>query len=114
MYQFSLEFYITLFKNSIKKSNTAENLHDRIKNLNEHHTYKVYEIVCRGLLERHKLIFAFLICIQILIEDDKINIDEFNFLLNCEIDPKIKYRITSQFPGKYKNYLYYLIFKEKL
>lgn len=100
MYQFSLDFYIILFKNSIKKCNTAENLHDRIRNLNEHHTYNVYEIICRGLFEQHKLLFAFQICIQILITDNKINIDEFNFLLNHEIESKN--HVTTQFPGKYK------------
>lgn len=101
MYQFSLDFYITLFKNSIQKSNTAEKLHDRITNLNEYHTYQFYEIICRGLFEHHKLLFAFQICIQILIADNKINMDEVKFLLNGEIEPIKQNRAKTQFPGKY-------------
>ncbi|XP_008181522.3 dynein heavy chain 2, axonemal [Acyrthosiphon pisum] len=87
MYQFSLDFYTELFKNSIKKSNAAEQLIERIDNLNEHHTYAVYENICRGLFERHKLLFSFQICTKILITENKINENEFEFLLNGGIKP---------------------------
>jgi len=102
MYQFSLDFYIELFKNSIKKSNPSEQLNERIENVNEYHTYAVYEDVCRGLFERHKLLFSFQICTKILITENKINEDEFKFLLNGGIKPnerQIKQLITTQRPG---------------
>jgi len=104
MYQFSLDFYTELFKNSIKKSNAAEQLNERIENLNYHHTYAVYENVCRGLFERHKLLFSFQICTKILISENKLNEDEFEFLLNGEIKPnerQVKQLITTKRPGKY-------------
>ncbi|XP_025208084.1 dynein heavy chain 2, axonemal-like [Melanaphis sacchari] len=101
MYQFSLDFYIELFKNSIKKSNAAEQLNERIDNLNEYHTYAVYENVCQGLFERHKLLFLFQICTKILITENKINKDEFEFLLNGGIksnERQIKQIITTECP----------------
>jgi len=103
MYQFSLEFYTELFKTSIKKSNAAEQLNERIENLNDFHTYAVYKNVCRGLFERHKLLFSFQICTKILITENNINKDEFEFLLNGEIksnERQVKQLITTKRPGK--------------
>lgn len=99
MYQFSLDFYITMFENSIKKSNTAEHLNERITILNDYHTYAVYENVCRGLFEHHKLLFSFQICIKLLVIENKININEFYFLINGGMELKRKKIVTTQCPG---------------
>lgn len=99
MYQYSLDFYITLFENSVKKSSTAEQLQERIICINDYHTYAVYENVCRGLFEHHKLLFSFQICIKILITENKIDFDEFKFLLNGEIEEKKKKLVIAQCPG---------------
>lgn len=88
-----------MFENSIKKSNTAEHLNERITNLNDYHTYAVYENVCRGLFEHHKLLFSFQICIKLLIMENKINIDEFDFLINGGIESKRKKIVTTHCPG---------------
>lgn len=42
MYQFSLEFYISLFIISIEKSPKNSKLNERIRALNEYHTYALY------------------------------------------------------------------------
>lgn len=99
MYQYSLDYYIVLFENSIKKSIASEQLHDRIKHLNDYHTYAVYENVCHGLFEHHKLPFSFQICIKILIMEKKINIDDLTFLLNGVVETKRKKLVTAQCPS---------------
>ncbi|VDQ05732.1 unnamed protein product [Trichobilharzia regenti] len=81
MYQFSLEAYIDLFTLSIDKSPKSAKLDDRILHLNDYHTYAVYRYTCRGLFERHKLLFSFHICLQILEAAGKVNQDEYNFFL---------------------------------
>ncbi|XP_062904770.1 dynein axonemal heavy chain 2 [Mobula hypostoma] len=81
MYQFSLDAYIDLFNLSIEKSKRTPKLHERIVNLNEYHTYAVYRYTCRGLFERHKLLFSFQVCIKILEVAGKLNMDEYNFFL---------------------------------
>eukprot|EP00795_Rhopilema_esculentum_P016694 gene16694-8141_t len=81
MYQFSLDSYIDLFNNSIDKSKRSSKLEERIQNLNEHHTYAVYRYTCRGLFERHKLLFSFQMCAKILEAAGKLNMDEYNFFL---------------------------------
>ncbi|XP_066267393.1 dynein axonemal heavy chain 2-like isoform X1 [Branchiostoma lanceolatum] len=81
MYQFSLDAYIDLFVISIDKSQRSPKLEERISNLNEYHTYAVYRFTCRGLFERHKLLFSFQMCAKILENAGKLNMDEYNFFL---------------------------------
>ncbi|KAA0188249.1 Dynein heavy chain axonemal, partial [Fasciolopsis buskii] len=81
MYQFALDAYIDLFNMSIDKSPRSGKLDDRIVHLNDYHTYAVYRYTCRGLFERHKLLFSFQICIKILEASGKLNQDEYNFFL---------------------------------
>ncbi|XP_031338901.1 dynein heavy chain 2, axonemal-like isoform X2 [Photinus pyralis] len=81
MYQFALDSYILLFAQSIDKSTKSNHLPDRIANLNDYHTYAVYKNTCRTLFERHKLLFSFHMCIKILEAQEKIMVNEYNFLL---------------------------------
>jgi len=87
MYQFSLDAYATLFEFSIQNSRTggAElEPADRIKQLKDYHTLAVYKSTCRGLFEKHKLLFSLLICMKKLMEEaqpPKVNYDEFQYFL---------------------------------
>ncbi|XP_014680873.1 PREDICTED: dynein heavy chain 2, axonemal-like [Priapulus caudatus] len=81
MYQFSLDAYIDLFNMSIDKSQRSTELEERIQHLNDYHTYAVYRYTCRGLFERHKLLFSFQMCAKITEVAGKLNIDEYNFFL---------------------------------
>ena len=81
MYQFSLDAYIELFSNSIDKSLKHPRLEERIQYLNDYHTFAVYQYTCRGLFERHKLLFSFQMCAKILEAAGKLNLDEYNFFL---------------------------------
>ena len=81
MYQFSLEAYIELFILSIEKSQKGFKPEERIQYLNDYHTYAVYRYTCRGLFERHKLLFSFQMCAKILEAAGKLNKDEYDFLL---------------------------------
>lgn len=81
MYQFSLDAYIDLFNLSIDKAQKSPKLEDRINNLNEYHTYATYRYTCRGLFERHKLLFAFQTCAKILQAANKLNLEEYAFFL---------------------------------
>ncbi|VEL17305.1 unnamed protein product [Protopolystoma xenopodis] len=81
MYQFALDAYIDLFNLSIEKSPRSPKLEERILHLNDYHTYCVYRYTCRGLFERHKLLFSFHICLKILEAAGKLNQEEYNFFL---------------------------------
>ncbi|KAE8744396.1 hypothetical protein FOCC_FOCC009000 [Frankliniella occidentalis] len=81
MYQFSLESYIQLFIISIEKSPKSSQREDRIVNLNEYHSYSFFKNTCRALFEKHKLLFAFFMCIRILEAQMKMSHVEYNFFL---------------------------------
>lgn len=81
MYQFSLAAYVLLFTQSIERSPKNPIVHDRILNINEYHTYSVYKNTCRGLFEKHKLLFSIHMCAKILQNSAKLVVDEYDFIL---------------------------------
>ena len=81
MYQFSLDSYINLFSQSIDNAPRNSVVEERVKAVNEYHTYAVYQNTCIGLFERHKLLFSFLICCRIKLNEDALPLDELDFLL---------------------------------
>eukprot|EP00794_Sanderia_malayensis_P012733 gene12733-14038_t len=81
MYQYSLEWFVNIFLKSIANADAADNVTQRIQNINDYFTFSLYSNVCRSLFEKHKLLFAFLVTVRILMNEDKINLDEWRFLL---------------------------------
>ena len=55
----------------------AEDLDERITNINNFFTFSLYTNVCRSLFEKHKLLFSFLLCARILMYDNKIDMVSF-------------------------------------
>eukprot|EP00898_Chlorokybus_atmophyticus_P005400 jgi/Chlat1/5861/Chrsp4S06373 len=81
MYQFSLDAYNDLFLISIAKSTKNDTVVERIKALNEYHTYAVYRYAARGLFEAHKLLLSLQMCVRILQSAGQINAEEWQFFL---------------------------------
>lgn len=51
----------------------VDNLKKRIVNINRYLTFSLYSNVCRSLFEKHKLMFAFLLCVRIMMNEGRIN-----------------------------------------
>merc|ERR1719261_708508 len=81
MYQFSLAYFVGLFKRSIDAAQQSDDLTERLMILVNDICYNTFVNVCRGLFERHKLIFSFLITSQILLKGNLLNQQEFGLLL---------------------------------
>lgn len=74
---------VTSCKNiyKIKKSTSSDffdmfltdTVEKRIANINEFFTFSLYSNVCRSLFEKHKLMFAFLLCARIMMNENKID-----------------------------------------
>ncbi|KAK2534504.1 hypothetical protein Q9966_007154 [Columba livia] len=82
MYQYSLEWFLNIFLMGISNSKKADAVKDRIENINNYVTFSLYSNVCRSLFEKHKLMFAFLVCVRILMNDGQIDMEEWRYLLS--------------------------------
>uniref|UniRef100_A0A665VDW5 Dynein axonemal heavy chain 1 n=1 Tax=Echeneis naucrates TaxID=173247 RepID=A0A665VDW5_ECHNA len=80
MYQYSLEWFLGIFLSGI--ANSEEAVKERIININEFFTFSLYINVCRSLFEKHKLMFAFLLCTRIMMNESKIDMAEWRYLLS--------------------------------
>ncbi|KAL7843672.1 hypothetical protein AOLI_G00251840 [Acnodon oligacanthus] len=82
MYQYSLEWFLGIFMAGIANSDRADTVEQRIININEYFTFSLYSNVCRSLFEKHKLMFAFLLCARIMMNDNKIDMAEWQYMLS--------------------------------
>lgn len=53
----------------------------RVKNIIDKLTASVFEYVCLGIFERHKLMFSFQMTVMIIEADDELDKPEFDFFL---------------------------------
>ncbi|XP_076646459.1 dynein axonemal heavy chain 1 [Halictus rubicundus] len=81
MYQYSLEWFVEIFNNSVKAAEKSANIEERVTNINQKFTFSLFSNVCRSLFERHKLHFAFLVCARIRINDKLIDPNEWRHFL---------------------------------
>ena len=81
MYQYSLEYFTRLFTQAMSDAPKNDLLEQRLENLIDYQTSLIYNNICRGLFETHKLIFSFLICSRILSHRGEIDPLSWNLLL---------------------------------
>ncbi|KAI1890876.1 hypothetical protein AGOR_G00158120 [Albula goreensis] len=82
MYQYSLEWFLGIFLSGIANSEKADTVEQRIININEYFTFSLYSNVCRSLFEKHKLMFAFLLCVRIMMNENRIDMAEWRYMLS--------------------------------
>jgi dynein heavy chain len=82
MYQYSLQFFVNLFNGCMDKADKSDDLGTRTGNMINVTTEEVYTNVCRGLFEKDKKMFSFMIAVQILMKEaETISADEWGFFL---------------------------------
>jgi dynein heavy chain len=81
MYQFSLAYFVGLYNRFIDQAEKSDDLAVRLASLITHITASSFSNVCRGLFEAHKLLFAFLVCVQIMRESGAVTDAEWGLLL---------------------------------
>merc|ERR1719440_2116731 len=82
MYQFSLQWFQQLAIIGIDNAPSGGDGPDaRLQNLITYFTYSIYQSVCRGLFEKHKLLFSFSLTLKIMEGEDRVDMAELRFLL---------------------------------
>ncbi|XP_023309976.1 dynein heavy chain 1, axonemal-like [Anoplophora glabripennis] len=81
MYQYSLEWFVSIFISSMAETEKTAIIEERVKIINDYFTFSLYSNVCRSLFERNKLHFAFLLCIRILMDSGEIDPHEWHHFL---------------------------------
>jgi dynein heavy chain len=81
MYQFSLQWFQQLAMLGIDNAPSGETPDARLQNLISYFTYSIYQSVCRGLFEKHKLLFSFSLCMKIMNGEGRLDANEARFLL---------------------------------
>lgn len=62
MYQYSLQFFASLFEQRLAASARSDDPQERIQIIIKDFTEFIYTKICMGLFEDHKLLFAFMVC----------------------------------------------------
>ncbi|XP_071441952.1 dynein axonemal heavy chain 7 [Hetaerina americana] len=81
MYQYSLVWYVGLFKATIDNTERVDDLQKRLSDLDGNFMYFLYANICRSLFEKDKLLFSLLLSLTLMREKGEVNNDEWMFLL---------------------------------
>ena len=81
VYQYSLTWFINLFRLGIQNAEPSDDIQTRLRNLNTYFTYSLYANIMRSLLEKDKLLFSFLMTVKILKGMGSVRDEEWYLLL---------------------------------
>lgn len=108
MYEFSLQWFDKLFKNSVEITEASNEIEIRLKNLTNTFTYMLYKNVCRSLFEDHKLLFSFVLASTVLKDKGILYKTDIDFLIgdtlkeeNIENNPT-NYINDNEWPSFYR------------
>nr|XP_046259789.1 dynein axonemal heavy chain 6 isoform X2 [Scatophagus argus] len=81
MYQFSLKYFKQLFNSTIDTSEKSSVLEERLQILLDQILLNSYNNVSRGLFEQHKLIYSFMLCVEVMRQQGEISDAEWQYFL---------------------------------
>lgn len=81
MYQYSLSYFMKQFEGCLDKSERCDDLQKRLRTIIDFSTENIFKNICRGLFEKDKQLFSFLIAVQIERSAGSISEGEWAFFL---------------------------------
>ncbi|TGZ69565.1 hypothetical protein CRM22_003672 [Opisthorchis felineus] len=89
IYQFSLKAFRSVFEVAIDRTEAAEEVKDRVRNLIDTITFSVFVYTSRGLFEQDKMTFLAQMAFQILLMNKELDPLELDFLLRFPVVPNV-------------------------
>lgn len=81
MYQYSLEFFKSLFVNCIQQAPPSDDINVRLQSLIDLITYRTYCSVSRGLFSRHQIFYSFILVTSIMRNEGTLPEEEWNLFV---------------------------------
>jgi len=81
MYQFSLDWFILMFNKSITLAEAKDSKDERFQELFRSFIALLFIMVCRGLFEKDKLLYSFMLCIKCQEIEKELKLNELMMLL---------------------------------
>ncbi|XP_014284130.1 dynein axonemal heavy chain 7 isoform X1 [Halyomorpha halys] len=81
MYQYSLVWFVNLFKMAIDNTEKCDDVPKRIEELSKYFTYSLYVNICRSLFEKDKLLFSMVLVINLMFKRKTVSSEDWMFLL---------------------------------
>lgn len=82
MYQFSLDWYLTLYNFSIESANRSRDLQRRIDFLIKSITKHFYNNICRSIFDVDKLIFSWIFTTRVLVTNGQLKEEQLNLFIS--------------------------------
>eukprot|EP01116_Phalansterium_solitarium_P008654 TRINITY_DN225_c0_g1_i6.p1 TRINITY_DN225_c0_g1~~TRINITY_DN225_c0_g1_i6.p1 ORF type:complete len:4288 (+),score=2116.54 TRINITY_DN225_c0_g1_i6:207-13070(+) len=89
MYQYSLDFFIALYRQAIDESTKATRIEQRLASLNSYFTLLLYRKICLSLFEKDKLLYSFMLTSKILQAKGELDAQEWRFFLLAKVDEQL-------------------------
>jgi dynein heavy chain len=81
MYQYSLTYFMQLFRSSIDNSDKPSDITERLSAIETHFLYNLYVNISRSLFVKDKLLLSFLLCVRTQIYKGEITEEAYSFFL---------------------------------
>ena len=82
MYRYSLQWFSFLYNYSIENSNKSKVIQKRLRYLSDHLTFNSFLQVSRSIYSKDRRAFSFMLCIDLMIFKEKLNMQDFEILLD--------------------------------
>lgn len=83
MYEFSLDWFVIQFIASIDNAEAKESKEDRLNELFRSCLSRLYDMVCRSLFAKDKLLYSLMLCLKCQETDKELNMGQLMALLTC-------------------------------